>query len=108
MANVKHFTASDFQEQVVKSETPVLVDFWAEWCVPCRHIAPIVEEVAGEYVGKLVVGKYDVDGGPQTASQYGIVSIPTLLLFKNGEVVDRRVGVLSKKDLKKMIDEHVK
>ena len=107
MANVKHFKADDFQEHVLKSGTPVLVDFWAEWCVPCKHIAPIVEEVAGEYDSKLIVGKYDVDGGPQLASQYGVVSIPTLLLFKDGEVVDRRVGVLSKKDLKKMLDEYL-
>lgn len=107
MADLKHFTDADFETEVLKSDIPVLVDFWAEWCVPCKYIAPVIEEVAGEYDGKLTVGKFDVDTGPQTPTSYGIVSIPTLLLFKNGEVVDKRVGSLSKKDLKKMIDEYM-
>jgi len=89
-------TDANFQQEVINSELPVLVDFWAVWCGPCRVIAPIVEELAGEYNGKLKVGKVDVDNNPDTAMKYGIRSIPTVLIFKNGEIVDRSVGTFSK------------
>ena len=107
MSNIQHFTAENFDAEVLKSDTPVLVDFWAEWCVPCIQIAPIVEEIATEYAGKVKVGKYDVDPAPELASKFGIVSIPTLLLFKNGKVVDKRIGALPKKELVKLLDSNL-
>lgn len=107
MADLATFSDAEFENDVLKADKPVLIDFWAEWCVPCRHIAPLVEQVSKEYAGKLKVGKMDVDSNPQTPGMYGIVSIPTLLMFKNGELVDRRVGALSLKDLKKFVDENL-
>jgi thioredoxin 1 len=104
MDNLKHFTDEIFQKEVTDSALPVLVDFWAEWCVPCRHIAPYIAQAADKYAGKLVVGKMDVDSNPVTPSQFGIISIPTLLLFKNGTVIDKRIGALSQKDLEKWLD----
>ncbi len=89
-------TDTNFETEVLKSDVPVLVDFWAEWCYPCRMIAPVVEEIARDYAGKLKVGKLNTDENRFTPSQYGISGIPTLLLFKNGEVVDRIVGALPK------------
>ena len=89
-------TDQNFESEVIKSDKPVLVDFWAAWCAPCRMIAPIVEELAQEYDGKAKVGKLDVDSNQQTAIKYGVRSIPTVLLIKNGEVVDTIIGALPK------------
>ena len=89
-------TDSNFQDTVLNSDKPVLVDFWAAWCGPCRMLGPIIEELHGDYDGKAVVGKVDVDNNQQIAMQYGIRNIPTVLIFKNGEVVDKFVGVAPK------------
>ncbi|HHP7240125.1 MAG TPA: thioredoxin [Cyclobacteriaceae bacterium] len=95
MAKPVELTDTNFDE-VVNTEKPVLVDFWAEWCGPCKMIAPIVEELADEYDGKAIVGKLDVDTNPEVSAKYGIRSIPTLLVFKNGEIVDKQVGAVPK------------
>jgi thioredoxin 1 len=96
MAKPVEITDTNFEQEVLKSDVPVLIDFWAVWCGPCRVIAPVVEEIAGEYEGKLKVGKLDVDNNPQVAVKYGIRSIPTLLIFNNGEVSDQLIGALPK------------
>jgi len=95
---------SDFDEQVLKSEIPVLVDFWAEWCGPCKMIAPILEEIAVEYAGKLTVAKVNIDNNPGTPQRYGVRGIPTLILFKDGEVHATKVGALAKSQLAAFID----
>jgi thioredoxin 1 len=104
---VKTFSDSEFDSAVLKAQTPVLVDFWAEWCGPCRMIAPTVEALAGELDGRLVVGKMNVDENPMTPSRYGIRGIPTLLLFKGGQVVETVIGVRDKGSLKQVIEKHV-
>jgi thioredoxin 1 len=97
-------TDANFEELVLKTDKPVLVDFWAEWCGPCRMVAPIVAEIAEEYEGKAVVGKIDVDSNPGIATQYGIRNIPTILFFKNGEVADKQVGAVPKSVLTAKIE----
>ncbi len=97
-------TDSNFEEMVLKSDKPVLVDFWAEWCGPCRMVAPIVNEISAEYEGKAVVGKLDVDSNPEVAQKYGIRNIPTILFFKNGEVADKQVGAVPKSMLTSKIE----
>jgi thioredoxin 1 len=87
---------TNFEEVVVKSDKPVVVDFWAEWCAPCRMIAPIIEEMLKEYSGKAVIAKCDVDNSPQVAVKYGIRNIPTVLFFKNGKIADKQIGVVPK------------
>jgi len=104
MAKAVELTDSNFDQEVLKAETPVLVDFWAEWCGPCRMVGPVVEELAGDYEGKVKVGKVDVDTNPQISMKYGIRSIPSLLIFKDGEVVDQIVGAVPKPHLQKQLD----
>ena len=100
-------TDSNFEVEALNSDKPVMVDFWAEWCGPCRMVGPIVEEVANEYADKAVVGKLNVDNNPAVAQKYGIRSIPTILFFKNGEVVDRQVGAVPKAALVKKLEAHM-
>ncbi len=109
MASNAIVTLSDttFDQEVIKSNIPVLVDFWATWCGPCTRIAPIVEELAAEHAGKLKVGKLDVDDNQQAAIQYGVQSIPTLILFKGGEAVERIIGAVPKRVLQEAIRKHV-
>ncbi len=97
-------TDASFDEVVLKSDKPVLVDFWAAWCGPCRMVGPIIEEIATEYEGKAVVGKVDVDANQEFAAKYGVRNIPTVLLFKNGEVIDKQVGVAPKATYTQKID----
>jgi thioredoxin 1 len=102
---VREFTDSNFESEVLKSSEPVLVDFWAEWCGPCKMLTPIVEDLAKEYDGKIKIGKLNVDHSPASASRYGITSIPTILFVKNGKVADQQIGLLSKNSLKGKIDQ---
>jgi thioredoxin 1 len=104
---VQTFSDGNFSKQVLESLAPVLVDFWAEWCAPCKRLGPTVDALATEYQGKVVVGKMDVDANPLTPEKYAIRGIPTLLLFKGGQVVETIVGLQQKDDLKKMLDRHV-
>lgn len=103
MADLK-LTDQNFKQEVLDSKDPVLVDFWAEWCQPCRIVSPIVEELAKDYEGKLKVGKLNVDENGATAQSYGVMSIPSLLIFKNGEVVKTMIGAQSKDNFKREID----
>lgn len=105
--SVLHVTDSDFNEVVLKAGCPVLVDYWAEWCGPCRMIAPVLDEIAREYVGKLTVAKLNIDENPNTPSHYGVRGIPTLMLFKNGEVEATKVGALTKSQLATFIDSNI-
>jgi thioredoxin 1 len=107
MSDIKNLSDASFEQDVLKSPLPVLVDYWAEWCGPCRMIAPIVSEVAGEYQGRLTVAKLNVDENQITPGKYGIRGIPTLMLFKNGTVAGTRVGQLSKPQLIAFIDSNL-
>jgi thioredoxin 1 len=104
---VQTLTDSNFEDSVIKSATLVLVDFWAEWCGPCRRLAPTVDELATDFDGRMVVGKLNVDDNPSTAGRFSIRGIPTLLLFKGGQIVEQVVGLADKDSLKKLIDKHV-
>jgi thioredoxin 1 len=104
---ILHVSDETFDQEVLKSELPVLVDFWAEWCGPCKMLAPIVDEIAKEYEGRLKVCKLDIDANPLTAPKYGIRGIPTLMLFKNGDVAATKVGAISKAQLSAFIDSNI-
>jgi thioredoxin 1 len=103
MAKAIEITDANFEE-IIKSELPILVDFWAEWCGPCKMIGPVVEELAGDYEGKAIIGKVDVDSNPSVAQAFGIRSIPTLLFFKDGQIVDKQVGAVPKAVLAGKLD----
>ena len=105
--NIITLNDTNFDEEVVHSSLPALVDFWAAWCGPCKMIAPTIEELAAEYAGKVKIGKVDVDHNPQTASRYSIRSIPSLLLFKNGNVLEQLVGVKPKAEIKKALERSI-
>ncbi|MBN8545608.1 MAG: thioredoxin [Ignavibacteria bacterium] len=100
-------TDQNFNDEVTNSNIPVLIDFWAVWCGPCRAIAPVVEQLAGEYDGKIKIGKLDVDENPETAVKFGVRSIPTLLLFKNGQVVDTIIGAVQKQVIVQKITPYI-
>jgi len=102
-----HFTDANFKKEVLESDLPVLVDFWAAWCAPCKMIAPHVEELAKEYAGKMKIGKVDVDANSKIATRYGVMSIPTIVFLKNGKVMDQLVGAVSRHDLKRKIEENL-
>ncbi len=105
--NITHVTDASFDADVLKSGTPVLVDFWAEWCGPCKMIAPVLEEVAVSHAGKVKIAKVDVDDNREIAAKYGIRGIPTLMIFKNGELAAQKVGALSKAQLTAFVDSNV-
>jgi thioredoxin 1 len=104
MSSLNHVTDASFDQEVLKAAGPVLVDFWAEWCGPCKMIGPVLEEIAGDYAGKLKIAKLNIDENPQTPPKYGIRGIPTLMLFKNGQVEATKVGAVSKSQLAAFID----
>lgn len=104
MSKPIELTDSNFDELIKAEDKPVLVDFWAEWCGPCKMIAPVVNELAADYEGKAIIGKVDVDANPSISAKYGIRSIPTLLVFKNGEIVDKQVGAVNKGVLSQKLD----
>jgi thioredoxin 1 len=103
-ADTKEFTEGNFEQEVLQASEPVLVDFWAEWCMPCKALAPTMDELASEYGGKVKVGKVNTDENQSIAAQYGISAIPTVILFKDGEIQEKFVGLRSKKDFKASID----
>jgi len=104
--HTQHFTDLNFKKEVLESDLPVLVDFWAAWCGPCKKIAPFIDELAEEYAGKMKIGKVDVDTNSKIATEYGVMSIPTIIFFKGGKVMNQIVGVVSKLDLKRKIEEN--
>jgi thioredoxin 1 len=104
---VLHLSDGNFKKEVLESELPVVVDFWAAGCGPCKAIAPLLEELAREYVGKIKVGKLDIEHSPKIAASYGVMSIPTLIFFKKGKVMNQAVGLLNKAGLKKKIEESI-
>ena len=105
--HIRYVTDSTFTPEVLQSQLPVLVDYWAEWCGPCRMIAPILDEVSKEYVGRLTVAKLNIDENQSTPAKYGVRGIPTLMLFKNGDIEATKVGALSKSQLTAFIDSHI-
>ncbi|MDZ4820480.1 MAG: thioredoxin [Planctomycetota bacterium] len=105
MAKVQEFSDATFEQEVLGAEQPVMVDFWAPWCGPCRMIAPMIEELASENTGSFKIGKINIDENPNAATTYGVSSIPTLIIFKGGEVVDRFIGVRPKTQLQSAIDQ---
>ncbi|MHB0912046.1 MAG: thioredoxin [Armatimonadota bacterium] len=107
MSNAADVTAINFDQEVLNSDKPVLVDFWAEWCGPCRMIAPSVDEIAGEYTGRLKVMKVDIDQEASIAARYGVMSIPTLILFKGGKVAEQIIGALPKQKIVEKITPHL-
>ena len=106
-ANITHVTDASFEADVLKSVEPVLVDYWAEWCGPCKMIAPVLEEMATTYAGKIKIAKMDVDANQEVPAKFGIRGIPTLILFKNGQEVAKKVGAMSKSQLAAFLDSHV-
>jgi len=107
MKSLTHFSDSNFKQDVLESDLPVLVDFWAEWCGPCHMLAPIVEQIAQDYQGRVKVGKLNVDENPQIAAQFGIRGIPTLLLFDKGKPVEQIIGAVPKAQIKTKLDAHL-
>ena len=105
--NVQTFTDTNFETSVLKAGGPVLVDFWAEWCGPCKRLAPTIDQLATDYAGKLTIGKLNVDDNPNTAFKFQIRGIPAVLLFKDGQVVDQVVGLAPKEDFQRVIDKHI-
>ena len=105
--NVQTFTDGNFEDTVLKAGGPVLVDFWAEWCGPCKRLGPTIEQLASDYAGKVTIGKLNVDDNPNTAFKFQIRGIPAVLLFKDGRVVETVVGLVPKEDFKRAIDKHI-
>jgi thioredoxin 1 len=104
---IKHVTDASFDQDVLKAEGPVLVDYWAEWCGPCKMIAPVLDDIAGTYEGKLTIAKLNIDDNQETPGKHGVRGIPTLMLFKNGEVAATKVGALSKSQLQAFLDANI-
>jgi len=102
-----HLSDANFKKEVLEADLPVLVDFWAHWCGPCKAIGPIIEELAREYAKKMKIGKLDVDANPQTATHYAVMSIPTLIFFKQGKVMDQASGAMSRQELRRRIEENL-
>lgn len=103
-ANTREFTEANFEDEVLKSTQPVLVDFWAEWCMPCKALGPTIDELANEYSGRVKVGKVDTDANQSLSARFGISAIPTVILFQNGQIKERFIGLRSKKDFKASLD----